>query len=227
MRLDGSGKCPGYTLESQEHFVFRGHAGPDCGPSDHLPSVAETPCPPAPVLSEATSLQSRQPGSSSIVRSPLPSLSDYCRTFWFPSPAFSFSPSPHSLMICLSLGHPTAGAGSFPQGSGGLVGRRVLAPRGHSCWPVLSLLPPSCSPQACSSPSPPLPLAGPLSSQDHSRVTLPARGKGGSFTSLSSHVHPTLCPRSPGPLLGSRYVSREDEQRDAEGQQRQGGHGCA
>ncbi|XP_070235369.1 sodium-dependent multivitamin transporter isoform X2 [Bos mutus] len=40
----------------------KGHAGPDRGPSDHLPSVAETPCPPAPVLSEAASLQSRQPG---------------------------------------------------------------------------------------------------------------------------------------------------------------------
>lgn len=93
-------------------------------------------------------------------------------------------------MICLSLDGPAAGAGSFPQGSGGLVGRRVLAPRGHSCWPVLSLLPPSYSPQACSSPSPLLPLPGPLSSRDHSRVTLPARGKGGSFTSPSSQFTP-------------------------------------
>ena len=190
--------CPGYTLESQEHFVFRGHAGPDCGPSDHLPSVAETPCPPAPVLSEATSLQSRQPGSSSIVRSPLPSLSDYCRTFWFPSPAFSFSPSPHSLMICLSLGHPTAGAGSFPQGSGGLVGRRVLAPRGHSCWPVLSLLPPSCSPQACSSPRCPslVPFlagitAGSPFLQEEKEVPSPP------FVSRSPHPLPTFPRTSP------------------------------
>ena len=217
--------CPGYTLESQEHIVFRGDVGLDSEPSDHLPSVAKTPCPPAHVLSEVTSLQSPQPGSSSVVRSPLPLR--LLPGLLVSVPHFSFSSSPHSLMICLSLNGPAAGAGSFPQGSRVLVGRRVLAPRGHSCWPVLSLLPPSCSPQACSSPSPPLPLAGPLSSQDHSRVTLPARGKGGSFTSLSSHVHPTLCPRSPGPLLGSRYVSREDEQRDAEGQQRQGGHGCA
>ncbi|KAM5319654.1 sodium-dependent multivitamin transporter isoform 2-T2 [Glossophaga mutica] len=42
--------------------LSRGNAGPDPGPSDHLPSAAKAPCPPACVLSEETSLQKLQPG---------------------------------------------------------------------------------------------------------------------------------------------------------------------
>ena len=116
----------------------------------------------------------------------------------------------------------------LPAGKWGLGGQKGLGPKRPQLL-ACPLPPPTLMPtsEACSSPSPPLPLAGPLSSRDHSRVTLPARGKGGSFTSPSSHVHPTLCPCSPVRLLGSHYVSREDEQWDAEGQQRPGGHGRA
>lgn len=54
VRVDGSGKCPGYTLEPQEHFVFRRHAGRtvDLGP---FTQCCRNSFPPAPVLSEATS----------------------------------------------------------------------------------------------------------------------------------------------------------------------------
>lgn len=48
-------------------FAFRGNAGPDPESSDHLPSVAKTPCSPALVLSEAISLHKLQPGSSCVV----------------------------------------------------------------------------------------------------------------------------------------------------------------
>ena len=188
--------CPGYTLESQEHIVFRGDVGLDSEPSDHLPSVAKTPCPPAHVLSEVTSLQSPQPGSFSVVRSPLPLR--LLPGLLVSVPHFSFSPSPHSLMICLSLNGPAAGAGSFPQGSRVLVGRRVLAPRGHSCWPVLSLLPPSCSPQACSSPRCPslVPFlagitAGSPFLQEEKEVPSPP------FVSRSPHPLPTFPRTSP------------------------------
>lgn len=198
--MDGSGKCPGYTLESQEHFVFRGHAGPDRGPSDHLPSVAETPCPPAPVLSEAASLQSRQPGSSSVVRSPLPSLSDYCRTFWFPSPPrIFFLPQPPFSDDLPEPGPSGSRCRLLPTGKRGLGGQKGLGPERPQL--LACPLPP---PTLVLTPGlllPPLPLAGPLSSQDHSGVTLPARGKGGSFTSpfvsRSPHPLPTFPRTSP------------------------------
>ena len=65
----GASECALVTQqEPQEHFVLRGDAGPDPEPSDHLPSVAETPGPPARVLSEAPLLQSPQPGSTSVVQ---------------------------------------------------------------------------------------------------------------------------------------------------------------
>ena len=42
----GASECTLVTQqEPQEHFVLRGDAGPDPEPSDHLPSVAETPGP--------------------------------------------------------------------------------------------------------------------------------------------------------------------------------------
>ena len=126
----------------------------------------------APLLSDRPSLPSQ------VTAGPLGS----CASLFF------LLPVPLSLVIGLSWTVPQQLPGPFPQGSGGLVGRRVSAPRGHSCWPLVSLLPAPCS-------SPGLLLVGLLSSQDQSRVTYPARERGGSFTSPLPHVHPThsLC----------------------------------
>lgn len=55
--------CTGYTVT---RGTFSGDAGPDPEPSDHLPGVAETPGSPAPVLSEATSLQKLQLGNAYV-----------------------------------------------------------------------------------------------------------------------------------------------------------------
>uniref|UniRef100_A0A8C6D278 Solute carrier family 5 member 6 n=1 Tax=Moschus moschiferus TaxID=68415 RepID=A0A8C6D278_MOSMO len=135
--------------------------------------------------------------------------------FFLPQPPFSDDlPEP---------GRSGSSCRLLPTGKRGLGGQKGLGPERPQLLacplpPTLVLTPGLLLPFS------PVPLAGPLSSRDHSRVTLPARGKGGSFTTPSSHIHPTPCLRSPGPLLGSRYVSREDEQWDAEGQQRPGGH---
>uniref|UniRef100_A0A4W2IL57 Sodium-dependent multivitamin transporter n=1 Tax=Bos indicus x Bos taurus TaxID=30522 RepID=A0A4W2IL57_BOBOX len=87
----------------------------------------------------------------------------------------------------------------LPTGKRGLGGQKGLGPERPQL--LACPLPP---PTLVLTPGlllPPLPLAGPLSSQDHSGVTLPARGKGGSFTSpfvsRSPHPLPTFPRTSP------------------------------
>lgn len=116
--------CPASPVGDSSPFAFRGNAGPDPEPSDHLPRVAQTPCPPAPVLAEATSLQKLQPGSASWPTWPLlsPLQAAYCQTFQVPStPFLSPPPAPLSLIICLSH-EPAPSHGSCP------------APPHGQCW---------------------------------------------------------------------------------------------
>ncbi|XP_060267953.1 sodium-dependent multivitamin transporter isoform X1 [Ovis aries] len=105
-------------------------------------------------------------------------------------PPLFFLPQPPSSDDLPEPGLSGSSCQLLPTGKRGLGGQKGLGPERPQLLacplppPTLVLTPGLLLPFS------PLPLAGPLSSRNHSRVTLPARGKGGSFTSASSHVHP-------------------------------------
>ena len=190
MRVDGSGKCPGYTLGASGALCLQGACG--AGPWTLGPftqccrnSFPSCPCP-------VRSYFPEEPTARSLlccqITPPLPLR--LLRGLLVSVPHLFFLPQPPSSDDLPEPGPSGSSCWLLPTGKRGLGGQKGLGPERPQLLasplspPTLVLTPGLLLPFS------PLPLAGPLSSRDHSRVTLPARGKGGSFTSASSHVHP-------------------------------------